>query len=189
MDRAENAVEENRRLRRTMRDLVALSTLPADLDWPWPGRDRPQLGRRAAEHPVARTGLRAPVERHRPRAGVEVFRSKHRTRDTISGHEAVQGSARSTRLTRIANERPPRSRSVRRRDAARRRDAFRRRRRPRRSDHLLPKRRLSDRAGPSAARRGRQSDGRRRSSDGEPRIRCMSSRSGCRSRSAASAMR
>ena len=29
MDSTENAIEENRRLRRTMRDLVALSTLPA----------------------------------------------------------------------------------------------------------------------------------------------------------------
>ena len=51
-------LEENRRLRRTMRDLVALSTLPAV----WTGlasrRHRPQLGRRAAEHPVARPDLR-----------------------------------------------------------------------------------------------------------------------------------
>jgi len=45
MDPVENAIEENRRLRRTMRDLVALSTLPAV----WTGLDPKGIARSLAD--------------------------------------------------------------------------------------------------------------------------------------------
>ena len=72
------ALEENRRLRRTMRDLVALSTLPAVWTGLRPGRDRPQPGRRAAQHPVARPDLRPAGGPDRRRGWSRSSAAKHR---------------------------------------------------------------------------------------------------------------
>ena len=71
MDPSENAVEENRRLRRTMRDLVALSTLPAV----WVGLGLEGIARSLADVLLNTLTLELIYIRL---AGVEVVRSKHR---------------------------------------------------------------------------------------------------------------
>ena len=73
---AENALEENRRLRRTMRDLVALSTLPAV----WTGLGPEGIARSLADVLLNTLSLDLIYVRLAGLAGegaVEVVRSKH----------------------------------------------------------------------------------------------------------------
>jgi PAS domain S-box-containing protein len=75
MEQSEQAVEENRRLRRTMRDLVALSTLPAV----WTGLDPEGIARSLADVLLNTLSLDFIYVRLPARAGeeaVEVVRSK-----------------------------------------------------------------------------------------------------------------
>ena len=76
MDTSENATEENRRLRRTMRDLVALSTLPAV----WTGLGPDGIARSLADVLLNTLSLDLIYVRLAGSAGegvVEVVRSKH----------------------------------------------------------------------------------------------------------------
>src|SRR6185436_13905607 len=73
----ENALDENRRLRRTMRDLVALSTLPAV----WTGLGPEGIARSLADVLLNTLSLDLIYVRLRGPAGaggIEVVRSQHR---------------------------------------------------------------------------------------------------------------
>ena len=113
MDSTENAIEENRRLRRTMRDLVALSTLPAV----WTGLGPEGIARSLADVLFATLSLDLIYIRlpGLPNEGsIEVVRSKHGPGG--ANDEACEGGARPTlegRLDRISRHDP---RSVRRRE-------------------------------------------------------------------------
>ena len=129
------------------------------LDRPPSRRHRPQLGRRAAEHPVARPDLRpagGPARRGGCRGRPQQAPPRRRPR---RGGEGVARPAAAARPGRAAFHHP---RPVRGRDVARRRHPVRHRRRQRGSDRLFPACRLPLRAGPAAARRRGQPDGHRR---------------------------
>lgn len=88
MDPSENATEENRRLRRTVRDLVALSTLPAV----WTGLGPDGIARSLADVLLNTLSLDFIYVRLTPRPGegaVEVVRSKH---SAVVHVEAVRAS-------------------------------------------------------------------------------------------------
>ena len=77
MDPAENTIEENRRLRRTMRDLVALSTLPAV----WTGLGLERIARSLADVLLHTLSLDLIYIRLAGMTGggpIEVVRSRHR---------------------------------------------------------------------------------------------------------------
>ncbi len=87
MDTPENALEENRRLRRTMRDLVALSTLPAV----WTGMAPDGIARSLADVLLNTLSLDLVYVRLAGLPGegdVEIVRGKHRPADA----EAVRAS-------------------------------------------------------------------------------------------------
>jgi PAS domain S-box-containing protein len=87
MDVSSNVVEENRRIRRAMRDLVALSTLPAI----WVGLDRAGIARSLADALLNTLSLDLLYIRlggRLPNSGIEVVRSKNR--DDGAHDEAIQ---------------------------------------------------------------------------------------------------
>src|SRR5579872_1271214 len=91
MDTSENALEENRRLRRTMRDLVALSTLPAV----WTGLSPEGIARSLADVLLNTLSLDLVYVRLTPRAGegpVELVRSKRSVATPIETVRAALAS-------------------------------------------------------------------------------------------------
>src|SRR5690349_22409979 len=89
------ALEENRRLRRTMRDLVALSTLPAV----WSGLGRHGLARSVSEVLLSTLSLDLVYVRVASGAGevIEVVRSKH-------GDAARENAAKVALASLLAND-------------------------------------------------------------------------------------
>ena len=106
MDSTENAIEENRRLRRTMRDLVALSTLPAV----WTGLGPEGIARSLADVLFATLSLdliyiRLPGLTNQ--SGIEVVRSKHGPGG--ANDEAVKAAVAPLLEGRLDRTHPPRS--------------------------------------------------------------------------------
>ena len=89
MDSAENLLEENRRLRRTMRDLVALSTLPAV----WTGLGLEGIARSLADvllHTLSLDLIYIRLAGLTGEGAIEVVRSKHRS--DAADDEAVKAA-------------------------------------------------------------------------------------------------
>ena len=89
MDPVENALEENRRLRRMMRDLVALSTLPAV----WTGLGSEGIARSLADallHTLSLDLIYIRLAGLTGNGAIEVVRSRHRSNSATD--DAVQAA-------------------------------------------------------------------------------------------------
>ena len=76
MDLSENAVDENRRIRRAMRDLVVLSTLPAV----WIGLGRDGIARSLADvlfHTLSLDLIYICLANEKAQGSVEIVRTSH----------------------------------------------------------------------------------------------------------------